>query len=71
MMRTITLDVMNEKVMDLLQDLEQLELIRLHEASSKTDARVQDLVSRYKGAMTRQSPDEIEAQLKQLRDEWE
>ena len=64
-MKTVTDDIIDKKALSLLHDLELLKLIKVHEPSSKqsTDWK------RHKGAMTRQSIQEIEAQLNQLRAE--
>ncbi|NJN26344.1 MAG: hypothetical protein HC819_10375 [Cyclobacteriaceae bacterium] len=67
-MRTITIDIINEKAIHLLQDLELLKLIRLRKenASQKgTDW------GKYKGAMSKQPISEVDQQLNELRNEWE
>jgi len=69
MIKTITIDVINEKAMKLLQDLELLELIRLHK--EKSDSDKEPWTDRYKGAMTKQSMTDIENQLNEMRGEWE
>jgi len=68
MIQTVTIDIINDKALKLLQDLELLQLIRLHK-EKKTE--VIDQVSKYKGAMTKQPLKDIEKQLFDLRDEWE
>lgn len=67
-MITVTVDILNEDARKLLQNLEQLNLIRLHGESVKESSVVtSDLVSKYKGAMTRQPLGYIDEQLKILR----
>ena len=69
-MRTITIDIINDKVMNLLQDLEQLKLIRLRKDKSN-EGTVSPDWTKYKGAMSRQPLNEIDQQLNELRSEWE
>ncbi|NJK84442.1 MAG: hypothetical protein HC912_12305 [Saprospiraceae bacterium] len=69
-MRTITIDVINEKVLNLLQDLELLKLIRLRKDSLGEKPTAMDW-TKYKGAMSKQPLSEIDQQLNELRSEWE
>lgn len=66
-MQTITIDIINEKALKLLQDLELLKLIRVRK--EKTSGSMD--WSKYKGAMTRQPIKEVDDQLTKLREEWE
>ncbi|NUQ22445.1 MAG: hypothetical protein HUU34_00715 [Saprospiraceae bacterium] len=69
MVQTITIDIINEKAIRLLEDLEHLQLIRLHRDHVKgIDA---NLAARYKGAMTKQPLNEVDEQLDDLRNGWE
>jgi len=68
-MRTITIDIINEKVLNLLRDLELLKLIRLHKDKSEVKPKTNWL--NYKGAMSKQSLDNVNQQLNELRNEWE
>lgn len=67
-MQTVTIDIMNEKVLLLLQNLENLKLIRMRDNTSEQPKT--DWLS-LKGSMSKQSIDEIDDQLNQLREEWE
>lgn len=69
-MRTITIDIINEKAMKLLQDLELLKLIRLRKDKPGEKPASMDW-TKYKGAMSKQSLNEIDQQLNELRSEWE
>lgn len=69
-MRTITIDIINEKALNLLRELELLELIRLHKGKSGEKSKAVDW-KKYKGAMSKQSLEEIDYQLKELRNGWE
>lgn len=51
-MRTITLDILNEKALDLLKDLEMLKVIRLRRNNAVDDnTQNKELILKYKGAM--------------------
>ncbi len=70
-MRTITIDIINEKVLNLLKDMELLKLIRVHNDSEKRDSVKRDDWKRFKGMLTSQPIEEVDRQLKELREEWE
>lgn len=69
MIPTVTIDVINEKAMKLLQDLELLQLIRIRKPVPPS--AVTDWAQRYKGAMTKQPLSQVDNQLNELRDGWE
>ncbi len=69
-MQTITIDIINEKALNLLRELELLELIRLHGGKHGQKSTVTDW-TKYKGAMSKQPLNEIDQQLNELRNEWE
>ena len=58
-MRTITIDIINEKVLFLLRNLELLKLIRIRGEKSGEKSGSRDW-TRYKGAMSKQSRAEID-----------
>ncbi len=67
-MQTVTIDILNEKAMKLLRDLESLQLIRVRPEKKPTPT---NWVKQYRGAMSKQSLPEIDQQLDELRNEWE
>lgn len=69
-MLTVTIDIINDKALNLLRDLELLKLIRLRRGSPGERPATVDW-SKYKGAMSRQAKDEVDRQLNELRSEWE
>jgi hypothetical protein len=69
-MRTITIDIINEKAINLLRDLELLKLIRLRREESAEKPVFKDW-TKYKGAITKQPLDETNQQLNDLRRGWE
>ena len=70
MIRTITIDIINEKALKLLQDLELMKLIRLRRDATPDMSKI-DWKKKYKGSVTSQSKDDIDDQLKELRSEWD
>jgi hypothetical protein len=69
MNQTITIDIINDKAIELLEDLEQKKLIRFHK--EKIASENIDWISKYKGAMTKQPLKKINKQLDDLRLGWE
>ncbi|CAN5591000.1 hypothetical protein BH11BAC3_BH11BAC3_21950 [soil metagenome] len=69
-MQTITIDIINNKAMRLLQDLELLQLIRMRKEKTQT-ADATNWAVKYKGAMTKQTLTDIDNQLNELRNGWE
>jgi|688.fasta_scaffold994510_2 rRNA processing protein Krr1/Pno1 len=71
-MKTITIDLLNNKALKLLQDLELLDIIRLHKTDeNQTKSNIERWDIRFKGAMSKQSINTIDDEQKKLRDEWE
>ncbi|WP_157280239.1 hypothetical protein [Pedobacter borealis] len=70
-MRTITLDILNEKALSLLKDLELLKVIRLRKDSVTSNVTDNDLISKYKGSMQKQPISDVDDQLNSIRNEWE
>ena len=68
-MQSMVVDILNDKVLKLLQDLETLQLIRLHDSLDSRSSI--NWSSKYKGAMTRQSLEDIDNQLNEMRKEWQ
>ena len=69
-MQTITIDILNNKVVRILQDLELLQLIRMRKEKTQPVAAT-NWTAKYKGAMTKQPLTDINNQLNDLRNEWE
>lgn len=68
-MQTVIIDILNNKAIKLLQDLELLQLIRMRR--EKTHSIKINWAAKYKGAMTKQPLPDVDNQLKELRNEWE
>lgn len=69
MIQTVTIDIINAKALKPLQDLELMQLIRLHK-TVKNESNA-DMAGRYKGAMSKQPTADIDRQLNNLRSGWE
>ena len=68
-MKTIEIDILNEKALKLLQELEHLKLIRVRRQKNLKDNSVG--ISKYKGAMQKQPLNDVDNQLNELRGSWE
>jgi len=69
-MKTVTIDIINDKAIKLLQDLESLQLIRVRREKPRREAQPK-WETKYKGAMQKQPLIEIDNQLNDLRNAWE
>lgn len=66
-MEKITIDILNDKALDLLRDLELLKIIRLRKTKNEPKDMTNDLVAKYKGSMSKQPLIEVNEQLNALR----
>ena len=66
-MQTYTVDIINERAIMLLKDLESLKLIRVRKQVDENMTKDR-WFSKYKGAMMKQPLSEIDKQLNELRD---
>lgn len=71
-MQTITIDILDNKVIRLLQDLEFLNLIRLpnDNTSTATDAIKKPKPSDYRGSISKETADKLHAHIVKSRKEW-
>ena len=69
MIQTLTIDIINNKALKLLEDLEFLQLIRLHKIENPKSNI--DWTKKHKGSIAKQSLGDIENQLNELRSGWE
>lgn len=66
-MTVVSVELLNENAMDLLKDLEKMNILKVKNAGIKSN--ITDW-SKLKGSMTSQPIEEIESELKELRDSW-
>lgn len=69
-MQTVTIDIINDKAIKLLQDLELLQLIRLRKDKTAEKVPTNNFL-KYKGILSKQSVSSIDNQLNELRNGWE
>ena len=69
-MQTVTIDIINEKALSLLKNLEGLNLIRIRKNSVEPKDSI-NRIAQYKGAMQKESIEDIDNQLNELRQSWE
>jgi len=70
MMKTLTIDIINEKAIKLIRDMELLKLIRVRKGKSQPEEAI-NWAAKYKGAMQKQPLKEVDDQLRDLRSSWE
>jgi len=66
MIQTLTIDIINEKAVKLIQDMELLMLIRIRKEKACQENTV-NRAAKYKGAMHKQQLNEVDDQLNELR----
>lgn len=70
MIKTLTIDIINDKAVKLMQDMELLKLIRVRKENARKEEKI-NWAAKYKGAMQKQSLNEVDNQLNDLRSSWE
>ncbi len=65
-MKTITLDILDDKAINLLKDLEAMDIIKLHDEEDGNSAVLINSFTKYKGIMSKQSIEEIDKQLNEF-----
>jgi len=70
-MRTLTVDILKDEGLNLLRELETLNIIRLHPDGEELNVKRVNFVEKYKGTMSKQSSEEIDQQLNDMRNEWD
>ncbi len=66
-MNTITVELINSKAMQLLQDLEALHIIRLHETEVTPKIKLSD---KYRGILSKEDGIDLNKHIDQMRSEW-
>ena len=69
-MQTLTIEVNSAKALKLLEDLEELDLIKVIKKSVTKD-KGKKLSTRLAGSITGDEAKKMHQELKQMRDEWE
>ena len=67
---TITVELLRDDALDLIRQLEKLSILRVKKDKTKKDTKTK--ISQLRGTLkTGLTVDEIDIELKNLRDEWE
>lgn len=69
-MRTVTVDIIAKEALALLKELEEKNLIRLHEEDQLDNSSKVDW-HRFKGSMYKEPLEKVKQTLHELRNEWE
>ncbi len=72
-MKTITIDLLNERAVNLLRELEALNLIKLLDIKPSTEKKpaAKKRPSDYKGIISAELRDQMQEQISQSREEWQ
>jgi len=69
-MKTVTLDILNEKVLNLLKDLELLNLIKFRKEKKEVTPSKIKLSDKYRGMISKEQGQDLKLHIKQTRNEW-
>jgi hypothetical protein len=68
-MQTLLIEVKDNTGLKILQDLEQANIIRL--IPTKTENKILKLSERLRGAIPKETTDQMQVELDQMRNEWQ
>lgn len=68
-METVTIEIKSSKAMKLLKDLENLNIIKIHQSEEKPETR--DKASKYRGSISTATADDLLKHVEKIRNEWE
>ena len=68
-METVTVEIINTKAMNLLKELEELNIIKIHKSEKNSLAK--DKSSKYRGRLKSGHADRLLKQVEESRNEWE
>jgi hypothetical protein len=68
-METVTIEIRSSKAMKLLKDLENLDIIKIHQSEEKQ--KTKDKASKYRGSISSAAADDLLKHVEKTRDEWE
>jgi len=66
-MNTVTIELINNKAMQLLRDLEAMHIIKLREPEQKASIRLSD---KYRGVLSKEDGIDLNKHIDQMRNEW-
>ena len=68
-MEIVTVEIKSSKAMKLLKDLENLNIIKIHQSEEKPQTK--DKASKYRGSISVESADHLLKHVQEMRGEWE
>lgn len=68
-METVTIEIKSSKAMKVLEDLENLDIIKIHQSAQKSETK--DKASKYKGSISKATADHLLKHVGEMRNEWE
>jgi len=69
-MKTVTLDILNEKALNLLKDLELLNLIKFRKEKKEVRPSKVKLSDKYRGILSKEQGQDLKLHIKETRNEW-
>lgn len=70
-MTTVTLDILNDKALNILKDLEMLNLVRFRNKKKEDASAKTKLSDKYRGVLSKEQGERLNLHVKQMRSEWE
>jgi hypothetical protein len=68
-METVTIEIKSSKAMKLLKDLENLDIIKIHQSEKKP--KTKNKASKYRGSISSAAADDLMKHIGKTREEWE
>lgn len=66
-MNTVTIELINHRALQLLQDLEAMHIIKLHHPETKSKTKLSD---KYRGILSKKDGKDLSKHINQMRSEW-
>lgn len=68
-MKTLTIEIKDDKVLKLLQNLENMKILRILE--NKPQKAHQKLSERFAGSISKKTAEKLQKHINEIRNEWE
>jgi len=70
-MSTAVIEIRNDMAYSFLYNLERMNLLRIVSRKNKRESKRQKLSERFSGSLSSERVDELQVELKNMRNEWE
>ena len=70
-MNTAVIEIRNDMAYSFLYNLERMNLLRIVSRKNKQESKKQKLSERFSGSLSGERVDELQVELKNMRNEWE